>query len=79
MSEGNFIDAEAVLSKEACSAQQAATQFITLIGKLHTAEPRGSTLTTPQRQHLRIKDSTTVLTVIKVLPAHHLARIAPSR
>jgi transposase len=73
-----FIDAEAVLPKEARSAQQPATQFITLIGKLYAAESRASTSTPQQRQRLRMKYSTAVLAAIKALLDHHLATTAPS-
>ena len=72
------IDAEAVLPKEARSAQQPATQFITSIGKLYAAESSASTSTPQQRQRLRVKYSTVILAAIKDLLDHHLATTAPS-
>jgi len=71
-----FVEAEAVLPKEARGRHQPATQFIHLIGKLYLAESRAGH--NPHRRvRLRRRYSRAVLTQIKTLLDHHLETTAP--
>jgi transposase len=71
-----FVEAEAVLPKEARGRHQPATQFIHLIGKLYAAESRASEKP-HRRARLRRRYSRAVLAQIKALLDHHLKTTAP--
>jgi transposase len=72
-----FIEAEALIPKEARGPEQVATQFIAAIGELYVVESRGRDLDPPARRKLREEYSRPVLQRIEALLLRHLHAVVP--
>ncbi|MDD5323333.1 MAG: IS66 family transposase [Methylococcales bacterium] len=72
-----FVEAEAVLPKNARGPEQPATQFIAAIGQLYAVETQAKNLSPQQRGQLRQEQSRPVLASIEALLTQHLHAVIP--
>ena len=72
-----FVEAEAVLPKEARSAEQPATRFIAAIGELYGVETRAKEMTPEERCKLRTERSRPILCRVEGLLHQHLHTVTP--
>lgn len=72
-----FVEAEAVIPKEARGPDQVATQFIALIAELYALEARARELSVAERYTLRQAQSRPILERIEALLLRHLHGVLP--
>ena len=72
-----FVEAEAVISKQARGPTQPATQFIAAITELYAIESKARELSTEKRQQIRTEYSRPVLARIEDLLLRHLHTVLP--
>lgn len=72
-----FVEAEAVLPKEARSPEQPATRFIAAIGELYGVETRAKEMAPEERGKLRTERSRPILVRIEGLLHQHLHAVTP--
>ena len=72
-----FVEAEAVISKQARGPGQPATQFIAAIAELYAIESKARDLSAEKRQQLRTEHSRPVLARIEDLLLRHLHSVLP--
>ncbi len=73
-----FVEAEAVLPKQARGPSQPATQFIAAIAELYAIEARARAMTVDERGRMRMEHSQPILGKIEALLLSHLHSVAPN-
>ena len=72
-----FVEAEAVLPKDARSPEQPATQIIAAIGELYAVEKQADRMSAIERGHLRSERSRPILARIEEMLLRHLHSVTP--